>query len=242
MKDYKETVRFWESNILNLGYAHYEGTGKWDIPVIKRQKIENLELYKVIDFNKAVPYAKDRKKCPYVGVHFFLHDYHFERVWNKPLRYINMFKKYGFILSPDFSPYADMPLVTQIFNVYRNRWIGRFYQEQGIKVIPTVTFNTDDKSLEYCLDGIEKHSTIAISTMGEGRWGKYEKLKQNWDYILDTLQPETILLYGKKLDLKGNIIHIPYTGMSNQIKKEWEQWQKEQSEENTAEKGKKVTT
>lgn len=217
---YKDTVRFWERNVLNLGYGQYEGTGKYGIPLIKKQKIDNLELYKLIGFNEAVPYAKDRKECKYKGVHFFLHDYQFERIWKSPLRYINMFKKFGFILSPDFSPYADMPLATQLFNVYRNRWIGRFYQEQGIKVIPTVTFNTDDKSLDYCLDGIEKHSTIAISTMGEGRWGEYKKIKQHWDYILDTLEPDTILLYGKKLDLKGNIIHMKYTGMSNDFKEE----------------------
>ena len=101
-----------------------------------------------------------------------------------------------------------MPKALKIYNIYRNRWCGRFWQDNGVNVIPTVTWSDED-SLEYCLDGIPKHSTIAISTMGEGRWGKWKSLKSYWNYVIDTLEPKTILLYGKDLsnDLSGNIIH-----------------------------------
>lgn len=121
-----------ESNILNLAYGQFESNGKFDIPIIKSEQIDDLKSSKLVGFN----FAKSCKDCSNAGVHFFLHDYQFERIWNYPQRYIETFKKFKFILSPDFSPYTDMPKATKIFNVYRNRWCGRYYQTQGIKVIP----------------------------------------------------------------------------------------------------------
>lgn len=114
------------------------------------------------------------------------------------------------MLSPDFSPYSDSPKAIQIYNVYRNRWCARYWQEYGINVIPTITW-ADDDSLAYCLRGVPKHSTIAISTMGEGRWAKWQSLRRNWNQIMNTLEPDTVLLYGKNIidefQLAGNIVY-----------------------------------
>lgn len=200
----KFSTRFLELNVLNLGYAQFEGDGKYDIPKMYPTEIDNLERIPIQGFNFALKDKSPERK----GVHFFLHDYQFERVWNYPDRYLPVLEKFAFVLSPDFSPYSDMPKATKIYNVYRNRWCGRFWQENGIKVIPTVTWSDKD-SLEFALDGIPKNSTIAISTMGEGRWAKWESLKENWDFVMSTLKPKTILLYGKDLrnDLTGNIIY-----------------------------------
>lgn len=200
----KTSTRFLEQNVLNLAYAEYEGMGKYDIPEMKPVEIDNLKDIPLQGFN----FALKEKQPENIGVHFFLHDYQFERVWKYPDRYIDVLKKFAFVLSPDFSPYADMPKALKIYNVYRNRWCGRFWQDNGVTVIPTVTWSDED-SLEYCLDGVPKNSTIAISTMGEGRWGKWKSLKSSWNYIIDTLQPKTILLYGKDLssELSGNIVH-----------------------------------
>lgn len=200
----KTSTRFLEQNVLNLAYAEYEGVGKYDIPEMKPVEIDNLKDIPLQGFN----FALKEKSPENIGVHFFLHDYQFERVWKYPDRYIDVLKKFAFVLSPDFSPYSDMPKALKIYNVYRNRWCGRFWQDSGVTVIPTVTWSDED-SLEYCLDGVPKHSTIAISTMGEGRWGKWKALKDSWNYVIDKLEPKTILLYGKDLskDLQGNIIH-----------------------------------
>ena len=199
----KIQTRIQEQNILNLVYAQFPGVGKYDIPEMLPTHISNLQDIPLQGFN----YALKEKNPEKIGVHFFLHDYQFERVWNYPDRYTEILKKFSFVLSPDFSPYADMPKVLKAYNVYRNRWCGRYWQDFGIDVIPTVTWS-DDESLDYCLDGIPKHSTIAISTMGEGRWAKWQSLKRNWDYVMDRLEPDTVLLYGKDLskELSGNIV------------------------------------
>lgn len=203
----KNSTRFLEQNICNLAYAQFPGVGNYDIPEMYPVRIPNLREIPLEGFN----FALKERHPEDIGVHFFLHDYQFERVWKYPDRYIDVLKKFAFVLSPDFSPYADMPKALKVYNVYRNRWCGRFWQEYGIKVIPTVTWSSQD-TLEYCMDGIPKYSTIAISTMGEGRWAKWSQLRKNWDYIMQTLEPETVLLYGKDLkELKGNVVYKKLT-------------------------------
>jgi hypothetical protein len=185
----KEEYAFSVNNILNLEYAQFEGDGKYDIPVIKKQNIKDIEETDLMSFNYCL--STPKYDC---GVHFYLHDYQFERVWNNPEKYIEILKRYKFVLSPDFSPYSDMPKATKIFNVYRNRWCGRLWQEHGINVIPTVTWS-DEESLEYCLDGVEKGSTIAISTIGDGRG--HENLLIGWDKMIEKIQPKIILRFDK---------------------------------------------
>lgn len=196
-------TRILEQNIHNLVYAQYDGVGEYDIPEMLPAHIDDLADIPIQGFN----YALKEKHPENIGVHFFLHDYQFERVWKYPDRYTDVLKKFRFVLSPDFSPYADTPKAIQIFNVYRNRWCGRYWQDNGITVIPTFTIGNPEIFNLFCA-GIPKHSTIAVSTMGEGRWGKYRGLKSWWGAMLYMLEPETILLYGKDLskELEGNIV------------------------------------
>lgn len=199
----KNQTRILEQNILNLSYAQFDGVGDYDIPEMLPVHIDNLADIPLQGFNFALKEEHPEK----VGVHFFLHDYQFERVWRYPDRYVEVLKKFAYVLSPDFSPYADMPKALQIYNVYRNRWCGRYWQEHGIQVIPTFTMGDTDLFRVF-FAGIPKHSTIAISTMGEGRWGKFEGLFNWWNVIIDKLEPETVLLYGKDLsdELKSDKI------------------------------------
>lgn len=201
----KLQTRIQEQNIHNLVYAQFPGVGEYDIPEMLPTHIDNLQDIPLQGFN----YALKEKHPENIGVHFFLHDYQFERVWNYPDRYTEILKRFAFVLSPDFSMYYDTPRAIQIFNLYRNRWCGRYWQEYGIKVIPTIRLNyKDEKLFTECCNGIPKHSTIAISTMGEGRWGNFSDITSNWECIVNKLEPETILLYGKDLSekLSGNIV------------------------------------
>ena len=200
----KSQTRILEQNVHNLVYGMFDGEGEFDIPKMHPVHIDNLADLPLQGFN----YALSEKYPGRIGVHFFLHDYQFERVWRCPDRYTYCLSKFAFVLSPDFSPYAGIPKALKVFNIYRKMWCGRYWQEYGMKVIPTITWG-DDEDLDWCLDGVPKHSTIAISTMGEGRWSNFSALKYNWQRVMDTLEPETILLYGKDLsnELPGNIIY-----------------------------------
>lgn len=145
----------------NLDKAIFEGTGKYNIPIIDAYT-GDLEITHWIGFN----YAKKLNYCGrQTGVHFCLDDYHFETIWNHPNKYIENFRKCGCILSPDFSLYSDFPLAIQIYNHYRKHWLARFYQNHGVTVIPTIAWS-DKSSYEWCFDGEPHYSIVAVSTTG----------------------------------------------------------------------------
>ena len=42
------------------------------------------------------------------GVHFFVDDYRFENIYRNPEKSLAKYAQYAFLLTPDFSTYADM--------------------------------------------------------------------------------------------------------------------------------------
>ena len=108
--------------------ADYEGF--FEIPKLDYSCEKPLKL---IAFSKAIK-SKDYD-C---WVHFFEDDVAFERIWNKPRKYLLILKKFKGVFSPDFSVYRDMPLVMQYWNIYRSRAIARWLQDNGVNVITNV--------------------------------------------------------------------------------------------------------
>jgi hypothetical protein len=130
--------------------------------------------------------------------HFFLDDYRFERVWNTPAKYIDVLKKYHGCLTPDYSLYTDFPLAMQIWNTYRNRYLGRYCQELGIKVIPTISWSTKE-SYDFCFCGVPTGSVVAISTIGV-RVKDKELFFAGYQMMREILKPKQVLIYGRKKD------------------------------------------
>ena len=105
-----------------------------------------------------------------LGCHFFIDDYQFERLWQRPARYLDVLKPYKCVLTPDFSLYMDMPDAMQEWNRYRSAALGWYWAQNGITVIPTLSW-AQPSSYRFCFNGIPKHSTVATSTVGVARDG-----------------------------------------------------------------------
>ena len=141
-------------------------------------------------------------------VHFFLHDYRFECVYDNPEILFEKLKQYECLLTPDFSLYQDMPIALQIYSVFKNRWCGAYWQSMGKNVIPTVSWS-NEQSFEFCFDGIEEGSLVAVSTHGN-RYAK-EDFLCGYNKLLQKIKPCGIICYGTPFpEMKGNIIAIPY--------------------------------
>ena len=196
--------------ILNLNKATFNGVGKYDIPQLEpTYEYEIGEIKEWIGFN----YVLSDKEPEGKAVHFFLDDYQFQRLWNNPEKYIEKLKRYEVVLTPDFSPYGDMPMATQIFNHYRKHWVGALLQQHGVKVVPTIRASRDERSFEWYLDGEPKGGVVCISSM----WTADEEAKKyfmrEFNTMVETLKPEKIYVYGNEVEgLEGNIEYIqPFT-------------------------------
>lgn len=168
--------------------------GRYGIPVILPEKLPDL---KWTGFN----YTRGMKGAqPETGVHFFVDDYQFRAVWENPARYADVMQRFGAVLTPDFSTYADMPQILQIWNHYRKHWLGAFWQSRGLTVIPTISWSTPD-SWEWCFDGEPHGSAVAISTVGVERdKSAFDFFVAGYQEMITRLQPSEILVYGKRFD------------------------------------------
>ena len=201
---FKENERHKTNDKYNLDLIDFDNSTNdfWQMPVIQNNNFIPNDL---IGFN----YAKTSKEKN-VGIHFYIDDYQFERVWNSPEQYIDVLKEYDCVLSPDFSLYMDMPMPMKIWNVYRSRQIGQYWQSEGIKVIPTISW-AEKETFEFCFKGIEKGSIISVSTIGVKRNKEALKIwQEGMDAMIEEIEPSVILVYGGKLDYDYGDIKVLY--------------------------------
>lgn len=136
-------------------------------------------------------------------IHFFTYDWLFENVYEKLELAMERLSQYYAILSPEFSLYWDMPKVLQIYSTFKNRWCGAFFQKHGMKVIPTVCSAGED-SYDFCFDGIEQGSVVAVSTYCREEY-KREFMK-SYNKMLEVIKPAGIICYGTPFEeMTGNI-------------------------------------
>lgn len=191
-------------NFENLDKVSFLGVGKYDIPQIKPQNIP-ISRIEWIPFN----YAKTCKNPENKGVHFYLNDYQFVRLWNRPDDYIQLLKRFAAVCSPDFSTYTDMPMAMQIYNHYRKHWIAAYWQMHEICVIPTVSWSTPN-SFAWCFDGEPKNGIISISSVGtQNDKQAQQAFADGCREVIKRLNPSQILWHGKcPEEFDWNVVRI----------------------------------
>ena len=184
----------------NFNRGSFKTTGYYGIPAMKYQS------FKISD--NITPFNERNNNAD--GIHFFIDDYQFQRILNRPDAYIEMLKKYKFVCSPDFSLYMDMPRVMQIWNHYKKQWLACYFQSFGINVVATVSWS-DEKSFEFCFDGIPKGSCVAVSSVGVWDDKKSTELfKKGYTEMIRRISPDKIIYFGRlPKELKtNNVIEI----------------------------------
>ena len=193
----------------NIKRWNFFSKNKWNIPTIKGID-EFDEKVQFIGFNYAKTCEKQQKTD--FGVHFFLDDYQFNRLWNRPDKYIPLLSKFKYVLSPDFSMYTDYPKAMQMWKHYQKHWLGAYMELFGIKVIPTVGWSDKD-SFKWCFDGEPRNSIVAVSSIGTQKDKESKQLfLEGYNKMLEVLKPIKILFWGNipnEID-KSNVIHMGY--------------------------------
>lgn len=190
-------------NYENLERRIFDGVGVYGIPQIEVTPYNDGCEFISFNYARACNDRQDK------GIHFFVDDYQFNRLWTDIDRYVPMLQQFRYVMSPDFSTYTDFPLAIQIYNHYRKHWVGAYLQEAGISVIPTISWSTPD-SFSWCFDGEPVGGTVAVSSVGCMN-GKEKKtlFVSGYQEMVKRLQPETIIFYGNvPEECLGNIVRI----------------------------------
>lgn len=201
-----------------------KSSGKYEFPMIKKQDINVDE----IEFLSYVNAKKEDEKNKDKTIHFFTYDWQFENVYDKAEEEFEKLKQYKYLLSPDFSVFTNMPLSLQIESVFKNRWCGAYWQSKGLKVIPTISWG-DEKSFEFCFDGIEEGSIVAVCTYY--RENCETEFMLGYNEMMKKIKPSKVICYDEPFkSMKGNIISfLPTTyewtknlSWQDQIQFKWE--------------------
>lgn len=203
----------------NLTKGAYNGSGTFDIPVLSSEHSKTTDF---IGWN----YARSCK-CPEAkGLHFFVDDYQFSRVWTNPDQYLDLLRHFKTVCTPDFSMYTDFPVAIQIYNHYRKHWLGAYWQQNGITVIPTIGW-VDRASFDWCFDGEPVGADVAVSSVGTQASPKSRQLfMDGYNEMLQRLHPERVFFYGRVPDgCSGNIIRL--TAFQEQLRKRCDKRRKE---------------
>lgn len=194
----------WKSNMpggwdaLNT-HALFPAANIYGIPMLRPTAAP--EIHGLVPFTSG---SLPRHAC-----HFFLDDYRFERVWNRPSIYVPRLSQFPVVLTPDFSLYLDWPFSVNLWNVYRSRWLGRYWQEHGITVVPTVGW-AGESSFSFCFQGIPLGSTVAISPPDVRSSDVLYKFVAGYREMLRQVRPAAVWSYGilpaqvRSLDISGH--------------------------------------
>ena len=186
----KEKTRERVENILNLGYGQFYSDNADGFPCVDRlEALPDVEEWIPFDF------AVREKNPENKGVYFFRDDYRFQRVWAYPEKHLDILQRFKAVISPDFSLYFDTSLILQKFNQYRNRWLTKYWQNNGITVVPLARDSGDRSSFKWCFDGMPMNSWLCFSAMwSDGELA--EETVEAFDLMVNKLEPIGILMYG----------------------------------------------
>lgn len=143
----------------------YEGVGAWGIPPLLPSMLaqpddipRNLLAWAGSAtkdwpddsqwwlYNYGVDSTSGMKDVSKSIMSFYCWDEYFEPWWTYPDRFTGKMLNSGIkmALTPDFSTWGDEPRVLSLMAIYKSRYLGRYFQEAGIKLIPHLTWPTGD--------------------------------------------------------------------------------------------------
>jgi len=157
---------------------------------------------------------------------FYAHDEYIDAWWYNLSKYAAkaLNSKITMAVSPNYT-IGGMPKALSLFQLYKGRYIARFLQEIGIRIIPDLNWILGDMDFfdRYILPGIPKNAPYLCrdlqSTFGATEdQTEEERFEQSLDelaVILDKLTPENLIVYCRSSDfekvrtygLNVNLIH-----------------------------------
>jgi hypothetical protein len=154
---------------------------------------------------------------------FYRWDTFFEALWRRPKFYTALFRRHALtaVIEPDFSLWADDALAVQVFNVYRTRWLGRYWQEAGLTVIPSLNWGAEC-SFTFCFQGIPQEAPVVAVECRTAAHSEADRTSflAGLAEGVRQVQPQRVLIYGGQAHAAWLTPHLP-AGPRYMLLKSW---------------------
>lgn len=196
----------------------FSATNQWDLPDLREDRLYSGDVLGTWLGEKK--YTK-----PLVCIHstakfdstfagnilgFYVDDDRFETAWNDAVRFVASMRSIGWaaVIATDFSLWRDDPVAIQIWNVYRNRWCTRYWQECGFQVIPSLCWSSP-RSYDFAFAGLPKHIPVAALQVRTTRDELGKRLfVTGLKEALSRLEIDKLVVYGAENNLWATE-HLP---------------------------------
>lgn len=201
----------------------FPSTSKWGIPDLREDMLYNGPAP-----SSTWPYDEKDKVDPqfYVfgeGGHdervtgkiitFYTDDFRFERIWSESVDTIRTMVPLKPLAAcqPDFSLWGNDPLAVQMYNLYRARWISRYWQEAGIKIIPSIAHSLFPACFEFVTHGLPKHIPLAaMQVRSDGNSKQHVEARRDAvAHYLAHGKIDRIVIYATQKAFDTTVPHLP---------------------------------
>lgn len=130
-----------------------------------------------------------------------------EEAWSDTVGFTKSLLRKGYyaVMSPEFSVAIGHPKACRIFNTYRNRYAGRYFQEAGIKIIPTIPHIMYKGDEQFLYAGLPKGLPCVSVQMQNHTDNEGNKLSEedqintyriSLNTLVSALAPQSLIVYG----------------------------------------------
>jgi len=152
--------------------------------------------------------ADSRTRTGIATYHFYVDDYRFEAIWKNPVKVLSS----GIIavVEPNTSIFEATPIAYGLHQIYKKRWISRYFQECGILIYADL--NVPTKFMKYNRMGIPAGYN-AFFTRGYKDRLEYLKVEFELAKEISGLQSPNLLVYGggdliRKFCVENSLVYV----------------------------------
>lgn len=187
-----------------LGDRIYDSNNDFDIP--------NLRLDEQPAPGLLLPFsawgADTRLKKDIQTYHFYVEDYRFEAIWKDPTIVLN--SGCSAVVEPNLSLFDTTPVAYGLQQIYKKRWIARYFQECGVKVYADL--NVAQKFYKYNRMGIPDGYN-AFATRGYADRQEYLKMEIQIAREISGKDTPNMIVYGggekiKELCTQNSVMYV----------------------------------
>jgi len=198
-----------EDRLLPLpeGLACWPGDDLADMADAERYLLIYGNSCRLLDFDKTV-------------LAFYTEDRRFESFWSYPDKQTAKLVNAGLlgVVTPNYSLWPDVAEAVRIWNTFRSRWIGRYFQEAGLNVIPDVNWSCES-DYRFSFAGIPRGApciSVQVQTFRPNQPDEVVRVRSGIQAAIEALEPQSVLFYGSKAgrELVADLgMAIPYVAL-----------------------------